>query len=113
MALICAAGHALAGRRMFYQPIKSAITDATQSGVFTGMWRLITINFAVSAAALLVAGMSDRRGVLAWLVAAQFAGYAFVYLVLSLRLGSALALFQWIPFAATAVLRAAGAVAAL
>src|SRR5262249_48919630 len=98
MALICTAGHAVAGRRMFYQPIKSAIADATQSGLFTGMWHLITINFALSAAVLLVAGASGRHGVLAWLVAAQFAGYALAYLVISLRLGDALVLFQWIPF---------------
>src|SRR5262252_7146044 len=83
MALVCTLGHAMTGRRMFYHPIKSAIANATQSGVFTGMWHLITINFALSAAALLVAGASGGRAALAWLIAAQFAGYALAYLVIS------------------------------
>jgi hypothetical protein len=47
-----------------------------------------------------------------WLVAAQFAGYAAIYLAISLRLGGVLKLFQWLPFAATAMLAAAGALAA-
>ena len=42
MALICAAGHAIAGRNMFYRPIKSALRSELQAGVFTGMWHLIT-----------------------------------------------------------------------
>jgi hypothetical protein len=112
MALICTLGHAVAGRRMFYRPIKSAIGDDIQSGVFSGMWHLITINFALSAAALLVVSTTGRQEALAWLIAAQFAGYALAYLAISLRLGSAVALFQWMPFAATAILSAAGALAA-
>ena len=54
MASICASGHAIVGRRMFYRPIKSAITDGLHAGVLTGMWHLITIHFALSALALFV-----------------------------------------------------------
>ncbi|SEF06043.1 hypothetical protein SAMN05519104_8143 [Rhizobiales bacterium GAS188] len=45
MALICTAGHAIAGRKMFYRPIRSAITNELHAGVLTGMWNLITIHF--------------------------------------------------------------------
>jgi hypothetical protein len=45
----------------------------------------------------------------AWLIAAQFAAYAAVYLLISLRLGGIFKLFQSLPFAATALLSAAGA----
>ena len=43
-------------------------------------------------------------------LAAQFAGYAALYLAISLRLGGALKLFQWMPFASTAIVTAVGAV---
>jgi hypothetical protein len=112
MASICASGHAVAGRKMFYRPIKSAITDDLHASVLTGMWHLITIHFALSAFALFVLSIRGRGNAVAWLIAAQFAGYAAVYLVISLRLGGALKLFQWIPFASTAILTAAGAVIA-
>jgi hypothetical protein len=54
MASMCAAGHAIAGRKMFYRPIKSAITDELHAGVLTGMWHLITIHFVLSAVTLFV-----------------------------------------------------------
>ena len=108
-ALVCTAGHALAGVGMFYRPIRAAIADHLQAGVFTGMWHLITINFALSAIALLVFGVNGLGREVAWLVTAQFAGYAAVYLVLSLRLGGLLRLFQWLPFGLTAILAAIGA----
>src|SRR5215813_14538422 len=111
-ALICAAGHAIAGRGMFYRPIKSAIADELHAGVLTGMWHLITIHFALSAVALFVLAARGRGDAAAWLIAAQFAGYAAVYLVVSLRLGGALKLFQWIPFGCTAILTAVGAIIA-
>ena len=111
MALGCAAGHAVAGLNMFYRPIKAAITNELHAAVLTGMWHLITISFALSALALFFLGAYGRRDAAAWLIAAQFAGYATLYLAISLRLGGALKLFQWIPFAATAVLTAAGALA--
>jgi hypothetical protein len=47
--LVCTAGHAAVGVGMFYWPIKAAIVDHLQAGVFTGIWHLITINFALSA----------------------------------------------------------------
>jgi hypothetical protein len=65
MALLCAAGHALAGRGMFYRPIRSAIGNDLHAGVFTGMWHLITINVTLSAIALFVQGELrpfDRQG---------------------------------------------------
>jgi hypothetical protein len=40
MALLCAAGHALAGRGMFYRPIRSTIASDLHAGVFTGMWHV-------------------------------------------------------------------------
>ena len=46
------------------------------------------------------------------LITAQFAWYAAVYLVMSLHLGGALKLFQWIAFGSTAILTAVGAVIA-
>ena len=113
MASICGAGHAIAGRRMFYRPIRSAIADERHAGVLTGMWHLITIHFVLSALALFVLAARGGRGdAAAWLIAAQFAAYAAVYLVVSLRLGGALKLFQWIPFGSTAILTAVGAIIA-
>ena len=111
VALICAAGHAVAGWSMFYRPIRSAITSDLRAGIFTGMWHLISINFTLSAFALLLLGAYGRQDAAAWLIAAQFAGYAVAYLVISLRLGGAWKLFQWVPFAATAILTGAGAAA--
>ena len=108
-ALVCTVGHALAGVGMFYRPIKTAIADPVQAGVFSGMWHLITINFAMSAIALIVFGVYGPAREVAWLVAAQFAGYAAVYLAISLRLGAVLRLFQWMPFGLTAILAAIGA----
>jgi len=108
-ALVCTVGHALAGVGMFYRPIKTAIADPVQAGVFSGMWHLITINFAMSAIALIVFGVYGPAREVAWLVAAQFAGYAAVYLAISLRLGGVLRLFQWMPFGLTAILAAIGA----
>ncbi len=112
LALICAAGHAVAGLDMFYRPIKSAIANELHAGVLTGMWHLITINFTLSALVLLVLAAYGRQDAATWLIAAQFAGYAMTYLVISLRLGGALKLFQWVPFGATAILTAVGAVTA-
>src|SRR5260370_7482470 len=104
MALVCALGHAIAGAQMFYRPIKSGVTDELHAGVLTGMWHLITINFTLSALVLLVLAAYGRQDAATWLIAAQFAGYAMTYLVISLRLGGALKLFQWVPFCATAIL---------
>jgi hypothetical protein len=112
MAAFCAAGHAVAGAKMFYQPIKSAVTDKLLAGVLTGMWHLITVHFVLSALALLILGVHGPQQGAVWLVAGQFAGYAAIYLAISLRLGGLWKLFQWLPFAATATLAAAGALAA-
>jgi hypothetical protein len=112
MALSCAAGHAFAGLNMFYRPIKSAITNEIYAGILTGMWHLITIHFTLSAVAMLLLGARGQHGAVAWLIAAQFAGYAAIYLLISLRLGGVFKLFQWMPFAATAILAAAGALTA-
>jgi hypothetical protein len=112
MASVCAAGHAIAGAKMFYRPIKSAVSNELHAGVLTGMWHLITIHFTLSALALFVLGTLGRQDAAVWLIAAQFAGYAAIYLVISLRLGGVLKLFQWLPFTATAILAAAGAQAA-
>jgi len=97
---------------MFYHPIKSAITDRLHAGILTGIWHLITIHFVLSAVALFVLAARGRGDAAAWLIAAQFAAYAALYLVMSLRLGGALKLFQWIPFGSTAILTAIGAVIA-
>ena len=94
---------------MFYRPIKAAITNELHAGILTGMWHLITIHFTLSAVALFLISAHGQQGAVAWLIAAQFAGYAALYLVISLRLGGALKLFQWIPFAITAILAVTGA----
>jgi len=73
------------------------------------MWHLITINFALSAIALIVLSIYGPVRAVALLVAAQFAGYAVVYRDISLRLGGVLRLFQWMPFGITAILAAIGA----
>jgi len=112
MALICAAGHAVAGRGMFYRPIKADLRSELHAGVFSGMWDIITIHFTLSAIALVALSIRDLGHAVAWLVAAQFAGYAAVYLVISVRLSGALKLFQWLPFGATAILSALGAITA-
>jgi hypothetical protein len=109
MALGCTAGHAVAGLNLFYRPVRSMITNEIHAGILTGIWHLITIHFALSALALLMLGTYGRHDAAAWLVAAQFAGYAVLYLAISLRLGGALKLFQWIPFAGTAIVTAIGA----
>ena len=96
--------HAIIGWSMFCRPISSVITSDLHAGVFTGMWHLITINLTLSALALLVLGAYRPADAAAWLIAAQFGGYAVAYLIISLRLGGALKLFQWLPFAATAML---------
>ena len=112
MAMSCAAGHAIAGLNTFYRPIKSAITSELHASILTGMWHLITIHFALSALALFVLSAHEQQDAAAWLIAAQFISYAALYLGISLRLGGALKLFQWIPFAMTAILAAAGAATA-
>jgi len=61
MALLCAAGHALAGRGMFYRPIRSTMANDLHAGVFTGMWHLITINFTLSGIALFSWARTDER----------------------------------------------------
>ena len=109
MALICAVGHAIAGRSMFFGPIKSDLRSEVHAAVFTGMWHIITINFVLSAIALVALSMPGFGNAVAWLISAQFAAYVAVYLVTSLRLGGALKLFQWVPFGATAILSAIGA----
>ena len=112
MALLCTAGHATAGARLFFRPIRSAVSNDLQAGVLTGMWHLITIHFALSAAALFALGALGGQAATAWLIAAQFAGYALTYLLVSLRLGGLTKLFQWLLFACTALLAAGGAAAA-
>jgi hypothetical protein len=77
---------------------------------FTGMWHIITIHFTLSAIALVAVGIRGHGHPVARLVGAQFAGYAAVYLIISLRLGGALKLVQWLPFGATAILSALGAI---
>jgi len=110
MALICAAGHAIAGWGMFYRPIQSHLRSELHAGVFGGMWHIITINFTLSAIVPIALSIRGHSNAVAFFVAAQFAGYAAVYLVISLRLGGALKLFQWMPFGATAILSALGAI---
>ncbi len=105
----CVFGHAVLGARMLYRPMEAAIVDDTLAGVLSAMWQLITICFAASAVVLFYLGAQDQRGAAAWLIAAQFAGCAMVYLVISLRMGGALKLAQWIPFALTAAVTAVAA----
>jgi hypothetical protein len=94
---------------MLYRPIRSAIGSELHAGVFTGMWQLITTHFILSAAALFACSMLKQQGAATWLIAAQFAAYAAIYLFISSRLGGLLKLFQWLLFATTAGLAAMGA----
>jgi hypothetical protein len=52
LAVICAAGHAVAGWSMFYRPIKSTLHSEVLAGLFTGVWHIITINLTLSAMVL-------------------------------------------------------------
>ena len=51
---------------------------------------------------MVVFGVVGGGSMIALLVVLQFATYAVVYLILSLRLGGWLKLFQWLPFGAIA-----------
>ncbi len=106
--LAAAGGHALAGPGMFYRPIQAMLADGLHRGVLAYIWHMITIHFVVSGLALVAAAMADRAGLLAWVVAAQFAGYAALSLAISLRVGDVRKLPQWTLFALVAVLAAAG-----
>lgn len=108
LAAISAAGHILAGRTMFFQPIQAQLADRTQAAVFSGMWHFITAHFALSALVLLACGYVARPDVAVALIAAQFAVYGVINLVLSLRLADVMRLAQWILFMAVALLAAIG-----
>lgn len=112
LAAVSAAGHAVAGRTMFYDPILARLTeiltDRVHASVFAGMWHFITVHFALSALALLACGYLGLVDVAIALVAAQFAAYGAINLALSLRLGSVLRLAQWILFVGVALLAAIG-----
>ena len=110
LAALCTAGHAVAGHKMYFRSIQSHLTDATQSSVFSGMWHLITLHFALSSLMLLLYGAQGRSDIAVWVIVAQFGGYAVIYLILSLRLGSLGKLFQWMPFAGVGLLAAIGAI---
>jgi len=108
LAALCTAGHAVAGHKMYFRSIQLRLTDPTQSGVFSGMWHLITLHFAFSSLILLLYGAQGRPEMVVYLVAAQFGGYAVIYLILSLRLGGVGKLFQWMPFAGVGLLAVIG-----
>jgi hypothetical protein len=74
MALIYAVGHAIAGRSMFFRPIKSDLHSELHAAVFTGMWHIITINFTMSAIALVALSAYGHGNTVASLIAARFAG---------------------------------------
>jgi hypothetical protein len=59
MALLCAAGHALAGRGMFCRPIRSTIANNLHGGVFTGMWHLMRRLLGVKRLFVLEGAMHD------------------------------------------------------
>jgi len=61
LALLIAAGHALAGRHMYFRPIK-ALLDAEHSAIFSGMWHLITLHFAVSSLSPIYCGIRTWNG---------------------------------------------------
>jgi hypothetical protein len=108
LAAVSAAGHALAGRTMFFQPIRARLADPMHAAVFTGMWHFITAHFVLSALFLLACGYLGRSDLAVALVVTQFATYAAINLLLSLRLGHALRLAQWLLFAGVAILAALG-----
>jgi len=108
LAAISAAGHALAGRTMFFRPIRAQLAEPVQAAVFIGMWHFITAHFALSALALFACGYLGRGDLAVALIAAQFAAYGAINLILSLRLGQAMKLAQWVLFAGVAVLAALG-----
>jgi hypothetical protein len=110
IAAFCAAGHALAGHRMYFRPIKARLMDAGQCAVFSGMWHLITLHFALSSLALIVCGVQNWGGPVIWLIAAQFMGYGAIYLIVSVRLRAVGRLFQWMLFEAVGASAALGTV---
>ena len=64
----------------------------------------------LSSLALLVIGIYGRSNLVAWFIAAEFAGYAMIIFVLSVRLGGASKLFQWVLFAGVGLLATIGAI---
>ena len=105
-----AGGHAFSGNRMFYRPMRAALTDRVQQAALSNIWHIITIHFSLSALALLIGGVSRGDSILALAIGGQFASYATLALILSLRLGGIGFLPQWMLFAAVAVLAGLGAV---
>src|SRR5262245_39852841 len=93
MALVCALGHAVPGAGLYLRPIRVAVSNDLLASIVTGMWHLITINFILSALALIL-GVRGGQQAIAWFVAAQFGLYAVVYLVLSLRFGGSSSFFS-------------------
>src|SRR5262249_17321488 len=93
----------------FYRPMRAALTDRLQQTVLSNMWHIITIHFVVAAVALLIGGLGWGDSVLALAIGGQFASYAILALLPSLRLGTVGFLPQWVLFAAVAVLAVLGA----
>jgi hypothetical protein len=109
LTLVVAGGHALAGPRMFYLPLRAALSNEFHRAVLAYIWHLITIHLVVLGLALAIASTRGRAEVLAWAAAAQFAGYAVLSVAIGLQLGDVRKLPQWMLFGATALLAAVGA----
>jgi hypothetical protein len=82
LAAGAAVGHAVPGAKMFYSPIIGRLDDAKLRAVFTAIWQIVTIHFALNGVALVVSGFVGGGAMIASLVVLQFTGYAIVYLIL-------------------------------
>ncbi|MFE1441171.1 hypothetical protein [Streptomyces sp. NPDC058739] len=110
-----AAVHLAGGHRDVVRPLLSCGLADEPRRVLHAVWHMVSVDLVLSAAALVYLALSDDRSVtgpMAWFVAAHFAAYTVVFLVVTLSVGwpkPLLRLPQWILLLPVAVLTAAGA----
>jgi hypothetical protein len=94
---------------MYYRPIVARLPEPKLAAVFTAIWWIITLTFALAGLALIYSGTVSYQGTTVLLGGAQFLACAIVYLALSLKIRRPFALPQWVPFLTISVLCAFGA----
>ncbi len=114
LAAVVAAIHLILGHVDPVQPLlRSALADIPKRTMHA-VWHLVSVDLVLAAVVLLYLGIDQPAGggLVAAVLAAHFAAYAAVFLVLTLQLDqprSALALPQWLLLLPIAVLSGIGA----
>lgn len=107
--------HLIGGHRDVVRPLLSCGLSDEPKRVLHAVWHMVTVDLVLSAAALVHLALAEdtsATGPMAWFVAAHFAAYAAVFLVVTLSAGwpkPLLRLPQWILLLPVAALTAAGA----